>query len=169
MSWQTLQPYGLQQASLFFTISLSLLKLTSIHLVMPSTLLILSSPLSSWPQSFPASEAFPMSWLFTYIRWPTCWSFSFTIPGWKYYSWAIQHGFEYDKFWETVKDRGAWCTAVHRVAKSQTWLRNWTTATTLLVRVDKHQDLLEEMYFLGSDFSRVACGVCCLSAVLGPF
>ena len=90
-------------------------------------------------------------------------------PGWKYYSWAIQHGFEYDKFWETVKDRGAWCTAVHRVAKSQTWLRNWTTATTLLVRVDKHQDLLEEMYFLGSDFSRVACGVCCLSAVLGPF
>ena len=65
MSWQTLQPYGLQQASLFFTVSLSLLKFTSIDLVMPYTLLIPSSPFFSCPQSFPASEAFPMSWLFT--------------------------------------------------------------------------------------------------------
>ena len=24
------------------------------------------------------------------------------------------------KFWQIVKDRGAWCVAVHRVAKSQT-------------------------------------------------
>ena len=24
------------------------------------------------------------------------------------------------KLWETVKDRGAWCAAVHRVTKSQT-------------------------------------------------
>ena len=31
------------------------------------------------------------------------------------------------KFRETVKDREAWCAAVHRVAKSQTWLSNWTT------------------------------------------
>ena len=26
------------------------------------------------------------------------------------------------KLWEIVKDMGAWCTAVHRVAKSQTRL-----------------------------------------------
>ena len=26
------------------------------------------------------------------------------------------------KFWEIVEDRGAWCAAVHRVAKSQTGL-----------------------------------------------
>ena len=28
------------------------------------------------------------------------------------------------KLREMVKDRGAWCAAVHRVAKNQTWLRD---------------------------------------------
>ena len=28
------------------------------------------------------------------------------------------------KLRKTVKDRGPWCAAVHRVAKSQTWLSN---------------------------------------------
>ena len=52
------------QASLSITISWNLLKFMSIELVMPSNHLFLCHPLSSCPQSFSASESFPMSWLF---------------------------------------------------------------------------------------------------------
>ena len=31
------------------------------------------------------------------------------------------------KLQKIVKDRGAWCAAVHGVTKSQTWLSDWTT------------------------------------------
>ena len=33
-------------------------------------------------------------------------------------------GMNMRKLWEIVKDREAWCAAVHRVAKSQTRLSN---------------------------------------------
>ena len=34
------------------------------------------------------------------------------------------------KLQEMVRDRDAWGAAVHGVAKSQTWLGNWTMTTT---------------------------------------
>ena len=44
------------------------------------------------------------------------------IVGWYY--WLNGHEFEQ---WEMVKDREGWHAAVHGVAKSRTWLSNWTT------------------------------------------
>ena len=35
------------------------------------------------------------------------------------------------KFWETVKDREAWCAVVHGVTKSHTQLSNWTTTNDI--------------------------------------
>ena len=37
------------------------------------------------------------------------------------------------KFWEMVKDRETWRATVHGVTKSQTRLRDWTTATNVLL------------------------------------
>ena len=62
------------QASLSFTISLSLLKLTSIESVMPSNHLILCHPFL-FPSIFPSIRVFSNE-LALCIRWPKSWSFS---------------------------------------------------------------------------------------------
>ena len=71
------------QASLSLTISLSLLKLLSIELVMPSTHLLLCHPL--------LLSIFPSIRIFSYElalckRWPKYWSFSFSISPTNEYS-----------------------------------------------------------------------------------
>ena len=65
------------QASLSITISQSLLKLMSIKSVMPSNHFILCRPLLLPPSIFP-SIIFPNESAL-HIRWPKCWSFSFSI------------------------------------------------------------------------------------------
>ena len=66
------------QASLCFTISLSLLKLMSVELVMPSNHLILSRPLLLLPSVFPSIRVFSNESALC-IMWPKYWSFSCSI------------------------------------------------------------------------------------------
>ena len=76
------------QASLFFTIPWSLLKLLSIELVMPSNHLILCHPLLLLPSNFPSIRVF-FNELALRIRWPKYWSFSFSISPSNEYSGLI--------------------------------------------------------------------------------
>ena len=69
---------AVRQASLFFTISWSLLKLTPTELVMPSNHLILYRPLLLPPSIFPSIRVFS-SEVALPIRWPKYWNFSFSI------------------------------------------------------------------------------------------
>ena len=66
------------QASLSFTISLSLLKLMSIQSVIPPNHLVLCHPLLLLPSVFPSIRVFSNK-LAICIRWPKYWSFSFSI------------------------------------------------------------------------------------------
>ena len=67
-----------RQASLFFIISPSLLKLMSIESMMPSNHLVLCCPLLLLPSIFPSIRVFSNKSALR-IRWPKYWSFSFSI------------------------------------------------------------------------------------------
>ena len=74
----SLQPHGLQPPCPSPTSSLSLFKLMSLELVMPSNHLILCRPLLLPPSIFPSIRVFSNESLLP-IRWPKYWSFSFSI------------------------------------------------------------------------------------------
>ena len=81
-------PQTVAQTSLSFTISQSLLKLMSIKTVMPSNHLILRRPLFLLSSIFPSIRVFSKESALC-IRWPKCWSFSFTISPFNEYSGLI--------------------------------------------------------------------------------
>ena len=76
------------QTFLSFTVSWSLLRLTSIESVMPSNHLILCHPLLLLPSIFPSIRVFS-SELALHIRWPDYWSFSFSMSPSNEYSGLI--------------------------------------------------------------------------------
>ena len=76
------------QASLSITNSWSLLKFKSTESVMPSNHLILCHPLLLLPSIFPSIRIFSNESAFP-IRWPKCWSFSFSISPSNEYSGLI--------------------------------------------------------------------------------
>ena len=96
-------------ASLFFTISRSLLRLMSLESVMPSNQLILCHPLLLLPSVFPSirvlSNEFDLQ-----IRWPKYWSFSFSISLSKEYSGLIS--FRIDWF-DTLDVQGTLKSLLH--------------------------------------------------------
>ena len=76
------------QASLSITNCQSLLKLMSFESVMPSNHLILCHPLLLLPSIFPSIRLFSKESVLR-IRWPKCWSFSFSISSSNEYSGLI--------------------------------------------------------------------------------
>ena len=86
-----------RQASLSFTNSQSLLRLTSIESVMPSTHLILCCPLLLPTSIFPSIREFSNESLL-HIRWPNYLSFSFSISPSNEYSGLISFRMDWFDF-----------------------------------------------------------------------
>ena len=82
------------QASLFFTISQSLLKLMSIVLVMSSNDLILCHPLLLLPSIFPRLRVFSNE-LTLHTGYPKCWNVSFSISPSDEYSGLISFSIDW--------------------------------------------------------------------------
>ena len=98
-SFKCVQPFATtwtaaRQASLSITNSRSLLKLTHIESVMPSNHLTLCRPLLLLPSIFPCIRIFSNESVL-YIRWPKCWSFSFSISSSNEYSGLISFMIDY--------------------------------------------------------------------------
>ena len=131
------------QASLSFTISWSLLRLTSIELVMPSKDLVLCCPLLLLPSIFPSIRVFSNE-LALCVRWPKYWSFSFSISPSNEYSGLIS--FRIDWFYLLVVQRTLksllqhhsskvsifWHTAFFRVQLSHPYM---TTGKTIALTI----------------------------------
>ena len=95
----SLRPHGLQHARplLSITNSQSLLRFTSIELVMPSNHIILCHPLFLPPSVFPSIRVFSSESVLC-ISWPKYWSFSISISPTNEYSGVISFRIDWFDF-----------------------------------------------------------------------
>ena len=146
-----------RQASLSFTVSGSLLKLVSIESVMPSYHLVLCCPLLLLPAIFPRVRVFSSESVL-HIRWPKCWSISFSISPSNEYSGLIS--FRMDWFdlhaaqgtlkrllpHHNLKASILWCSAFFMVQLSHPYMTTGKTiALTIRTFVGKVMFLLFNM------------------------
>ena len=64
------------------------------------------------------------------------------------------------KLWEMVKDRDAWCAAVHGATKSWTWLGDWTTTWIICISniLRKERQWVDfQSYFEVALFQQLLC------------
>ena len=146
-----------RQASPSFTISWSLLKLTSIELVMPSNHLVLCHPLVLLLSIFPSIRVFSIESTL-YIRWPKYWSFSFSISPSNEYSglisfridWfdllAVQQALKSLLQHHSSKASILWCSGFFMVQLSHPYMTTGKTiALTIWTFVHKVVSLLFNM------------------------
>jgi len=121
------------QASVFFTVSWSLLKLMSIESVMPNNHLILCRPLLL-PSIFPSVRVFSNESAL-HIRWPKYWSFSFSISPSNEYSGLIS--FRIDWF-DLLAVQGTLKSLLqqHSSKASVLWCSAFFMITLLVLRVN---------------------------------
>ena len=51
------------------------------------------------------------------------------------------------ELWKLVMDREDWCSGIHGVAKSQTWLSNWTELICKLNHSRNYHNIVNQLYF----------------------
>ena len=135
--WLFASPWTAEcRASLFFTISWSLLELMTIESVMPSSHLVLCPPLLLLPSIFPSIRVFSNE-LALRIRWPNYWSFSISISPSKGYSGLISFRIDWFNLFavqgtlksllqhHSLKASILWCSAFFMVQLSHPYMWKW--------------------------------------------
>ena len=129
------------QVSLAITISWSLLKLMSIESVMPSNHLILCCSLLLLPSIFPSIRVFSSESVLR-IRWPKCWSFSFSIRPSKEYSGLISFRIDW---LDLLAIQGTLKTLLQQhSSKDQFFGTQLSLRTSLVAQTVKHLSTMRE-------------------------